>query len=438
MINNFYGTRKDFIALDGSLYNDVDVINNSDFALCKLGCASPEFNELKLVPFTRGQVIYQTVITQSAKRTSSMMEVWKPILNVSLLCANTMKNNGSVFWRIELNARNESINGMMVHWVEAVRRNNTERSTESVIFSTWVYASYVDFIDVVDVRNSSVQFRATSFNASGHIGGVSRSQWYNEHQIVGSNDIQMWIVKEMWRDESAAARISFKYTRTPSCSLVLSYNSHLGVEQRMEFVMDRSRGFFLDRLAFDYAYTLRLWNIGAVNTDFSSFEFRTSTCLKLVNDPTLCAPPPVDDISWTWDSNDHERNRVVLSWIYGSTDQMNENGMQVGRHDSLVSNVTTFPRMVHFDIVINPLVTISQYQCQFLDGQRRVMTWTHRSVIIYVPNEHCNYGVEITVVDSRNRRSTTTKTQVIRYDEKYQMFLSGGGSSTGVVRFHFE
>ncbi|ETN84976.1 hypothetical protein NECAME_01538, partial [Necator americanus] len=82
---------------------------------------------------------------------------------------------------------------------------------------------------------------------------------------------------------------------------------------------------------------------------------------------------------------------------------------------------------------INPLVTASQYQCQFLDGQRRVVTWTHRSVVLYVPNEECNYGIEITVVDSRNRRSTTTKTQVIRYDEKYQMLLSGDGWNTGVI-----
>ncbi|KAK6061846.1 hypothetical protein COOONC_00483 [Cooperia oncophora] len=106
---------------------------------------------------------------------------------------------------------------------------------------------------------------------------------------------------------------------------------------------------------------------------------------------------------------------------------------RVERRDSLVSAVTSFPRMVHFDIAINPLVTPTQYQCQFLDVQRRVVTWTHRSVVLYVPNEHCNYGIEITVVDSRNRRSTTTKAQVIRFEEKYQMLLSADGWNAGVI-----
>ncbi|KAK6025524.1 hypothetical protein OSTOST_08572 [Ostertagia ostertagi] len=61
------------------------------------------------------------------------------------------------------------------------------------------------------------------------------------------------------------------------------------------------------------------------------------------------------------------------------------------------------------------------------------MFQTHRSVVLYVPNEHCNYGIEMTVVDSRNRRSTTTKAQVIRFEEKYQMLLSADGWNTGVI-----
>lgn len=111
----------------------------------------------------------------------------------------------------------------------------------------------------------------------------------------------------MWKDELAAVRVSFKSSKISSCSLVLSYNSHMGVEQRMEFMMvsnasgscgrvprkshefqDRSRGFLLDGLAFDHAYTLRLWHIGAVTTAYTSHEFRTTQCLKLVNDPALC------------------------------------------------------------------------------------------------------------------------------------------------------
>ncbi|VDM80587.1 unnamed protein product [Strongylus vulgaris] len=134
-------------------------------------------------------------------------------------------------------------------------------------------------------------------------------------------------------------------------------------------------GFLLDRLAFDHSYTIRLWHIGAVTTAYTSYEFRTPQCLKLVKDPALCAPPPVSDISWSWNSTENEGNRIVLTWIYGSPTQMIEDGSRVERRDSIQPIVTAFPRMVHFDIAVNPLVTASQYQCQFLDGQRRVVTW---------------------------------------------------------------
>uniref|UniRef100_A0A1I7XFJ4 I-set domain-containing protein n=1 Tax=Heterorhabditis bacteriophora TaxID=37862 RepID=A0A1I7XFJ4_HETBA len=89
--------------------------------------------------------------------------------------------------------------------------------------------------------------------------------------------------------------------------------------------------------------------------------------------------------------------------------------------------------MVHFDITINPLVTTSQYQCQNLDSQRRVVTWTHRSVVVYVPDDHCNYEVEITVVDAKNRRSSTKKSQIIRFEEKKYMLLTAERWSSGMV-----
>ncbi|VDO54646.1 unnamed protein product [Haemonchus placei] len=425
---------KEFLALDGSGYREADAVNNSDFALCKLGCGSPGFTELKLEPFKRGQTVYDTIINQGETGGSpTMISTSSPVKSVTLLCADSAENNGSVFWRVGLEVMNNSDDGMMAHWIEAVRRINDDVSTDVVVFSTWCYTSYVDFFGVVDVTNSSVQFRVSSFNGSGLMGPLMSSKWYTEEQLAGGNHIQMVVADELWKDELAAVRVAFKSTQMSSCSLVLTYNSHMGVEQRMEFVMDRSRGFLLDRLAFDHPYTLRLWRIGAVTTAYTSHEFRTPQCLKLVHDPALCAPPPVSDISWIWNSSENEGNRIVLSWTYGSLSQMVEDDSRVERRDSVAPAVTSFPRMVHFDIAINPLVTATQYQCQFLDVQRRVVTWTHRSVVLYVPNEHCNYGIEITVVDSRNRRSTTTKAQVIRFEEKYQMLLSADGWNTGVI-----
>lgn len=430
---NEYASLKDFRALDGSAYREADAVNNSDFALCKLGCGSPGFTELKLVPFKRGQTVYGAIINQAESETASMASVSSPVSNVALLCADSAENNGSVFWRVGLDVRNASDDGLLAHWVEAVRRVDNDVSTDAIVFSTWSYSSYVDFFGAVDVTNASIQFRVSTFNGSGVMGRLMSSQWYTDKQLAGGNYIQMAIAEEMWKDELAAVRVSFKSSKISSCSLVLSYNSHMGVEQRMEFMMDRSRGFLLDGLAFDHAYTLRLWHIGAVTTAYTSHEFRTTQCLKLVNDPALCAPPPVSDISWIWNSSENEGSRIVLSWNYGAPSKMVEDGSRVERRDSMIPVATAFPRMVHFDIAINPLVTASQYQCQFLDGQRRVVTWTHRSVVLYVPNEHCNYGIEITVVDSRNRRSTTTKAQVIRFEEKYQMLLSADTWNTGVI-----
>uniref|UniRef100_A0A7I4YZD6 non-specific serine/threonine protein kinase n=1 Tax=Haemonchus contortus TaxID=6289 RepID=A0A7I4YZD6_HAECO len=431
---NEYTSMKEFLALDGSGYREADAVNNSDFALCKLGCGSPGFTELKLEPFKRGQTVYDTIINQGETGGSpTMVSTSSPVKSVTLLCADSAENNGSVFWRVGLEVMNNSDDGMMAHWIEAVRRINDDVSTDVVVFSTWCYTSYVDFFGVVDVTNSSIQFRVSSFNGSGLMGPLMSSKWYTEEQLAGGNHIQMVVADELWKDELAAVRVAFKSTQMSSCSLVLTYNSHMGVEQRMEFVMDRSRGFLLDRLAFDHPYTLRLWRIGAVTTAYTSHEFRTPQCLKLVHDPALCAPPPVSDISWIWNSSENEGNRIVLSWTYGSLSQMVEDDSRVERRDSVAPAVTSFPRMVHFDIAINPLVTATQYQCQFLDVQRRVVTWTHRSVVLYVPNEHCNYGIEITVVDSRNRRSTTTKAQVIRFEEKYQMLLSADGWNTGVI-----
>ncbi|KAK5969869.1 Protein kinase domain-containing protein [Trichostrongylus colubriformis] len=430
---NEYASIKEFHALDGSGYREADALNNSDFALCKLGCRSPGFTELKLKPFKRGQAVYSAIIDRDASASVAMASTQSPIQSVTLLCADRVENNGSVFWRIELDVRNDSADGMMAHWIDAVRRTNGDESTDAIIFGTWSYTSYVDFFGVVDIANSSVQFRVSSFNGSGLMGPLMSSQWYTEEQLAGGNYIQMVVGDEIWKEEMAAVRVNFKASHISSCSLVLAYNSHTGVEQQMELIMDRSRGFLLDRLAFDHPYTLRLWRVGAATTAFTSHEFRTPKCLELVHDPAFCAPPPVSEISWVWNSSESEGNRIVLSWTYGSLSQIIEEGPRVERRDSLASSMTAFPRMVHFDISVNPLLTPTQYQCQFLDVQRRVVTWTHRSVALYVPNEHCNYGIEITVVDSRNRRSTTTKVQVIRFEEKYQMLLSADGWNTGVM-----
>ncbi|ETN84978.1 hypothetical protein NECAME_01540 [Necator americanus] len=102
---------------------------------CKLGCGSPGFTELKLEPFKRGQAIYATIINQDDR--SVFIASKSPIRNVALLCADSAENNGSVFWKVGLDVRNMSEDGMLAHWVEAVRRTNNDVASDTVVFSTW-------------------------------------------------------------------------------------------------------------------------------------------------------------------------------------------------------------------------------------------------------------------------------------------------------------
>ncbi|KAK6030354.1 hypothetical protein OSTOST_03518, partial [Ostertagia ostertagi] len=129
---------KEFFALDGSGYREADAVNNSDFALCKLGCGSPGFTELKLEPFKRGQTVYGTIINQRESSASpTMASTSSPVQSVTLLCADSAENNGSVFWRVALDLRNDSDDGMMAHWIDAVRRTNDDETTDTVVFGTW-------------------------------------------------------------------------------------------------------------------------------------------------------------------------------------------------------------------------------------------------------------------------------------------------------------
>ncbi|KAK6061844.1 hypothetical protein COOONC_00481, partial [Cooperia oncophora] len=139
LYNSFqYASTKEFLALDGSGYREADAVNNSDFALCKLGCGSPGFTELKLEPFKRGQTVYRTIINQhETGGSATMASASSPIQSVTLLCADSVENNGSVFWRVGLDVRNDSDDGMIAHWIDAVRRTNDDTSTDTVVFGTW-------------------------------------------------------------------------------------------------------------------------------------------------------------------------------------------------------------------------------------------------------------------------------------------------------------
>ena len=53
-------TKKEFISINGETFLDYD------FSLCKLGCHSPDFNELGLPAFRKGQAAYQNIVEKSS------------------------------------------------------------------------------------------------------------------------------------------------------------------------------------------------------------------------------------------------------------------------------------------------------------------------------------------------------------------------------------
>lgn len=52
--------------MNGETLEDIEIFNNTQFSLCKLGCQSPSFHELLIPAFKRGQKLYEKIIQSNA------------------------------------------------------------------------------------------------------------------------------------------------------------------------------------------------------------------------------------------------------------------------------------------------------------------------------------------------------------------------------------
>uniref|UniRef100_A0A1I7XF07 Dirigent protein n=1 Tax=Heterorhabditis bacteriophora TaxID=37862 RepID=A0A1I7XF07_HETBA len=231
-----YALFKEFILLNGNSYQDVEVSNNTDFSLCKLGCHSPGFNDLTLPAFKKGQLAYENIIEHSSNAPLTQ----SPVRSVSLLCFDSFLN-GTMFGRLLFELEKRAASQFYVHYVEGVQLIHAETLMERVFWQAWSYASSIDFTTMLKLSNSSIQFRVTSFTVEGIVGIMAKSQWYEEPHFKNSFSRSVGIVvkHQAWRDDLASTELAFITSpdHVPTCSLVLAYHSHSGQEQRIEFIM---------------------------------------------------------------------------------------------------------------------------------------------------------------------------------------------------------
>lgn len=68
--------------------------------------------------------------------------------------------------------------------------------------------------------------------------------------------------------------------------------------------------------------------------------------------------------------------------------------------------------MSHFMFSVHPLITPNNNKCEKYEPIRRAVTYTHRKVAFYVPDADCNYEVEVSAFDNKQRQSESKKIKV--------------------------
>ncbi|CAI5456653.1 unnamed protein product [Caenorhabditis angaria] len=171
--------------------------------------------------------------------------------------------------------------------------------------------------------------------------------------------------------------------------------------------MDQTRHVILKKLEFGKRYEARFGeNQGKLT------RFDVPQCREMVDDMTMCAPPPVSALQTHWNVTNPNGYALMITWTY-MTDQEN---ISLTETNAKLS-------MSHFKLQLNPLITPDNEKCEKLESIRRDVTWTHRQVQFYVPDAECNYEAEISAVDSKQRQSENKKIKISRINEPSTMNL---------------
>ncbi|CAJ0945326.1 unnamed protein product, partial [Mesorhabditis belari] len=400
-----YANRKDRTLHSGEIVlNEIEIGNNTQFSLCKLGCSVSGFSELDLPAFLVGQSTAKELALKSEETLPQTV-----INRISLLCVDYLPTNHSINGQIFLSFNN-TLNDFFVFFIEAIYRSNEMTKGETMFWSTFAYSPSIDVTLSLPVDLSQLHFRVTTFGLRAVFGEMVKSSWLSRTTIEQSaiTKLSTSVKNQLWKEEQAAVELHFSAPagQIPACSLTLSYDASVD-DLQIPFQMDRSLGYLVDGLLFEHDYRVR---IGATIKTQQGQEFageeslvKTAPCRKLAKDSGMCAPSSVENIQWSWAGQD----AIQLNWSYPGDGE---------------NQLATPYRAVHFSISMRTLSS-SGPQCADVPEQKRSITGTHRSVQLYPSETGCNYEIEIVVVDSRNRRSPPTKTQIIRYEKASSLII---------------
>ncbi|EFO92448.1 hypothetical protein CRE_11082 [Caenorhabditis remanei] len=398
-----FGRLEERMTNAGTFYREIDLVDNTEFSLCRLGCAHPEFSTLNLPEFLYGQSMYREITTSSEIESSSNV-----VTGVHFLCLDHLTNRSSskssssngFVGKVILTLDDDKEESDYVHYIELIARN-TEDGSESVVYNSWCYNSNCN-ITFNEFTGSEVRLQVSSFNKDGLAGRHTFSKWYNTEKHLSNTSINMSLKNVEWNEDKAAARFEYKEETShevPVCAFYVKYKNALSSEYKeVNFYLDHTKEVLVKNLNFNQNYSMHF--VSSRNDAEGNVNVVVPVCNKMVDDMTMCAPPPVSVVSSTWNTSSLSENVLIIEWkYYSALDEKNN------RIDSAV-------RTSHFQLTVHPLITGNNEKCEKYEPIRREVFYTHRRVVFHVPDSKCNYEVEVSVFDTKRRRSETKKIKV--------------------------
>ncbi|EGT50643.1 hypothetical protein CAEBREN_20030 [Caenorhabditis brenneri] len=381
-------------------------VNDTDFSLCRLGCNHPEFSPLNLPEFIYGQLAYQEI---ASKTTDFDRE--NVVKSVDVLClekSETFENElfGKVVMVLE-----DGVNPLEnVHLIEVIAMDLAIDDDDSVIFRDWCYSPYCN-ISFNAFSHAEFRIRVSTFDDYGYIGRPIVSRWYDIQAFFSISSNKMNLKNIEWNQDKAAARFGFLPATNvyiPVCSFQIEHKKVLSSESKViDFYLDHTREILVKNLSFNQNYTMNL-----VGDSSDPLEVNVPNCDILVGDVAMCAPPAVSAITSHWNTSSAFDSRLIIDWNYysvldASIDASNANAI----------------RTSHFQFSVHPLITPNNDKCEKYDSIRRDVPFTYRKFMFNVPDAKCNYEVEVSVFDTKRRKSESKKIKIIRINQPSFMAL---------------
>ncbi|PAV88987.1 hypothetical protein WR25_14946 [Diploscapter pachys] len=385
--------------MNGETLEDIEIFNNTQFSLCKLGCQSPSFHELLIPAFKRGQKLYEKVI-QSNADSSQDSKCHSPI--VSIVCLSR-QSPSTVSLRLSLSPPSPSTSVLAAHFVEVF-------SPSQLLAHHWVYSQYADIVlnatqQVLEA--GQLQISVSSFCETGTTGKIAKSDWVDIDKALKEKlRLEPKISRMIWKDDKAAALVELRPAKgvLPFCDYQLQYDKGDGTSKAFNFSIDKTGLLLISNLAFTSSYSMQLTSLPFHSNE--TFLVETPKCLDLVDDLSFCAPPPVKEIYWKIDEKNHELN---VQWKYE------------------IGNKKRGPEsFINFDISVKHFESEdASVECQNVEKQRKIVAEVHRFIAFYLGNLNCQYEISIFAVDDRNRRSEPFTAVASKEEKQMSLLLRG-------------